>query len=187
MYIHLNVTCKNLKSIKPKLQKLLRTKRIDYVILNAGILSKITNINKVTYENIQEILKINVFANKEILDFFISKKFSLKSVIAISSGAALAPKIGWYLYCASKSALKFLIESYATEFKKIHFINISPGLIKTKMQTQICKINDKKISSVKKFKYLNRHNKVPTPDEVADNLIKKMVNLPRQRAVDIWI
>ena len=42
------------------------------------------------------------------------------------------------------------------------------------MQTQICKINDKKISSVKKFKYLNRHNKVPTPDEVADNLIKKI-------------
>ena len=170
----LKCTLKNLKSIKPKLQKLLRTKRIDYVILNAGILGKITNINKVTYENIQEILKINVFANKEILDFFISKKFSLKSVIAISSGAALAPKIGWYLYCASKSALKFLIESYATEFKKIHFINISPGLIKTKMQTQICKINDKKISSVKKFKYLNRHNKVPTPDEVADNLIKKI-------------
>ena len=123
----LKCNLKNLKSIKPKLQKLLRTKRIDYVILNAGILGKITNINKVTYENIQEILKINVFANKEILDFFISKKFSLKSVIAISSGAALAPKIGWYLYCASKSALKFLIESYATEFKKIHFINISPG------------------------------------------------------------
>ena len=71
----LKCNLKNLKSIKPKLQKLLRTKRIDYVILNAGILGKITNINKVTYENIQEILKINVFANKEILDFLSVKNF----------------------------------------------------------------------------------------------------------------
>ena len=44
----LKCNLKNLKSIKPKLQKLLRTKRIDYVILNAGILGKITNINKVS-------------------------------------------------------------------------------------------------------------------------------------------
>ena len=92
--------------------------------------------------------------------------------MAISSGAALSPKIGWFLYCSSKAAFKFLIESYAHEDIKRKFINISPGLIKTKMQKQICKVDEKKISSVKKFKKLNKTNQVPSADEVAKNILK---------------
>ena len=107
------------------------------------------------------------------------KKIKTKLIIAISSGAALAPKIGWYLYCSSKSAFKFLIESYALENTKIKFINVSPGLIKTKMQLQICKIDEKKIPSVNKFKILNKNNKVPTPDKVAENLISTVARLKK--------
>ena len=143
---------KNLKSIKKKLSVLINTKKLDYVFLNAGILGKIQNIHKSSLDEILEIFKINVLANKEILDFIIKKKIKTKLIVAISSGAALSPKIGWYLYCSSKSAFKFLIESYALENNKTKYINISPGLIKTKMQDQICKIDEKKISSVKKFK-----------------------------------
>ena len=109
--------------------------------------------------------------------YFIENKITTKLIIAISSGAALSPKIGWFLYCSSKAAFKFLIESYALEDRKRKFINISPGLIKTKMQTQICKIDEKKIPSVKKFKNLNKSNKVPSPDEVAENILSTIQNL----------
>ncbi len=44
------------------------------------------------------------------------------------------------------------------------------------MQDQICKIDEKKISSVKKFKILNRKNKVPLPDQVAENIINFIQN-----------
>ena len=74
-------------------------------------------------------------------------------------------------YLISKAAFKFLIESYALENKNIKFLNISPGLIKTKMQSQICSIDEKKISSVKKFKILNKKNLVPSSDYVAENLL----------------
>ena len=167
---------KNIKNIKIKLKKLLDIKKLDYVFLNAGILGEIKNINKIRYEDLNEIYKINVFANKEILDFFIENKITTKLIIAISSGAALSPKMGWFLYCSSKAAFKFLIESYALEDKKRKFINISPGLIKTKMQAQICKIDEKKIPSVKKFKKLNKNNKVPSPDEVAENILFTIQN-----------
>ena len=40
------------------------------------------------------------------------------------------------------------------------------------MQKQICKVDEKKISSVKKFKILNKTNQVPSADEVAKNIIK---------------
>ena len=176
-------TCnlKNLKSIKKNLKKLIDTKKIDYVILNAGILGKIERIQKVNSSELEEIFRINFFANKEIIDFLINKKIKTNLVVAISSGAALSPKVGWYLYCSSKSALKFLIESYAEEFPNRKFINISPGLIKTKMQDQICKINEKKIPSVKKFKKLNENNLVPMPDEVAKNILKTLSKLKNKK------
>ena len=166
---------KNPNNIKKKLSILINTRKLDYVFLNAGILGKIKNIQKISLDEIIEIYKINVMANKEILDFIIKKKIQL--IRGISSGAALSPKIGWYLYCSSKAAFKFLMESYAVEDKKRKYINISPGLIKTKMQNQICKIDEKKISSVKKFKLLNKKNKVPFPDEVAENILNTVQNL----------
>ena len=61
---------KNIKVIKKKLKKLLNTKKLDYVFLNAGILGKIKKINQVNYKEIEKIFKVNVFANKEILDYF---------------------------------------------------------------------------------------------------------------------
>ena len=155
---------------------------MDYVFLNAGILGEINLIEKIKFSQILEIYKINVLANKEILDFIIKKKIKTKLIIAISSGAALSPKIGWYLYCSSKSAFKFLIESYALENTKRKFINVSPGLIKTKMQSQICKVDEKKISSVKKFKILNKTNQVPTPDQVADNILRNIINLKKKNS-----
>ena len=171
---------RNIKSIKNKLKELLNTKKLDYVFLNAGMLGNIKKIDRVKYKEVEEILKVNVFANKEIIDFLIEKNIKTKLIVAISSGAALAPKLGWFLYCSSKAALKFLIESYAIEHKKFKFISISPGLIKTKMQKQICKINEKKIKSVKKFKELNKKNMVPSPNEVADNLINSIKLLKKK-------
>ncbi len=178
-----SVVCnlKEISKIKYKLKKLLNTKKIDYVFLNAGILGKINNISKISFNEINEIFKINVFANKEVLDYFVKNKIKTKLIVGISSGAALSPKFGWYLYCSSKSAFKFLIESYANEDPKRKFINISPGLIKTKMQNQICKVNEKKIYSVKKFKKLNRSNKVPTPNDVAKNIIKNLASMKNKK------
>ena len=176
--ISVNCDFNNLKDIDKKLQ-LLKIKKLDYVFLNAGILGNLKKINKIKTNEIFQILKINVLANKQILDFFIKKKIPVKLIIGISSGAALAPKLGWYLYCCSKSAFTFLIESYAVEDKERKYIKISPGLIKTKMQKKICSIDEKKIPSVAKFKILNKNNKVPSPDEVAENLIERVIRLKK--------
>ncbi len=175
-----NCNLKDLDKIKYKLKKLLKVKKIDYVFLNAGILGKIDKINKINFNQINEILRVNVFANKEIIDYLVRNKIYTKLIIAISSGAALSPKYGWYLYCSSKSALKFLIESYAVEHPKRKIISVSPGLIKTKMQDQICKVNEKKIYSVKKFKKLNLSNKVPNAYDVANNILKNLSKINKK-------
>jgi NAD(P)-dependent dehydrogenase (short-subunit alcohol dehydrogenase family) len=164
----------NIKNIKNKLKKLLNIKKIDYVFLNAGILGPIKKITSVKVKELEQVFKINFFSNKEILDYLIINKIKTKLIVAISSGAALRPKFGWYPYCSSKSAFKFLIESYSLEDPKRKFINIAPGLIKTKMQDAIYKVDEKKINSVKKFKDLNKRNKIPSPKEVAINILYKI-------------
>ena len=134
----------NLNSIDKALNRLLKTKKLDYVFLNAGILGKIDLMKNIKLKEIKEIFKINVFSNKKIIDYLIKKKIKIKLIIGISSGAAIFPKYGWYLYCSSKSALKYMFEAYALENPKIKFISLSPGLIKTKMQRQIYNVNEKK-------------------------------------------
>ena len=171
----------NIKNIKKKLKILLDTKKIDYVFLNAGILGPIKKITSINVKELEKVFKINFFSNKEILDYLIINKIKTKLIVAISSGAALKPKIGWYPYCSSKSAFKFLIESYALEEPTRKFVNIAPGLIKTKMQDLIFKVDEKKINSVKKFKDLNKKNKIPSPREVAINILNKINQLKVKR------
>ena len=178
---------KDLKKIKKKLKKLIDIKKIDYVFLNAGILGNIKKITEIKFNELEEIFKINFFSNKEILDYLIINKINTKLIIGISSGAALKPKFGWYSYCSSKSAFKFLIESYALEEPKRKFINIAPGLIKTKMQDLIFKVDEKKIKSVKKFKELNKKNKIPSANKVARNILDRInfLNVKTGQYIDI--
>jgi NAD(P)-dependent dehydrogenase (short-subunit alcohol dehydrogenase family) len=164
----------NIKDIKKKLKRLIDVKKIDYVFLNAGVLGEIKKITNINFNELEKVFKINFFSNKEILDYIILNKIKTRLIVAISSGAALKPKFGWYSYCSSKAAFKLLIESYALEEPKRKFINIAPGLIKTKMQDLIFKIDEKKINSVKKFKDLSKKNKIPSAKEVAKNILNKM-------------
>ena len=80
---------KKISSIKFKLKKLIDTKKIDYVFLNAGILGKIDKIEKINNKSLDTIFKINVFANKEIIDFLIKNKIKTKLIIAISRAQPL--------------------------------------------------------------------------------------------------
>ena len=75
-----------------------------------------------------------------------------------------------------------MLEAYAIEYPKIKFINLSPGLIKTKMQKQIYNINEKKIPSVKKFKKLNDLNKIPHPYTMAEKIINMLPRISKLKS-----
>ena len=170
--VQVKVDFNNLNLLEKKIIKMKLPKKIDFLILNAGILGKIKRIEKLSLDQFLEVLKINFLSNKVIIDSLIKKKIIIKNVIALSSGAAKSGKDGWALYCTSKSAFYQLINVYALEFNKIKFINLAPGLAKTKMQEQIFKVKDKKIKSVKKFQDLYKSNLISDPKIIAKNIIK---------------
>lgn len=175
--LDLKVNFLDLKNLKKKLISTKFPKKFDFVILNAGILGKIDLVKEISVNEFNNILKINFLSNKIIIDFLLNKKIKISNVIAISSGAAKSSKDGWGLYCCSKSAFLQLINTYSLEQKNTKFINCAPGLAKTKMQEQIYKVNNKKISSVKKFQKLYKENKILTPDKIANKIYNFMVKI----------
>ena len=170
-FIQIKVNFQKIKSLARIINKEKFPKKIDYLILNAGILGKIENISKISIEEFLKILKINFLSNKVIIDSLLKKKINIKNIIAISSGAAKSGKDGWSLYCTSKAAFYQLINIYALEYKKTKFINLAPGLAKTRMQEQIYKVKNKNITSVKKFQELYKKNRIASPEIVAQNII----------------
>lgn len=161
--------------------------RIDYIFLNAGKLGQIKKIEDSDVQSLMDIFSINLLPNKILIDRLLkNKKMPTKSVIAISSGAALKPKYGWFEYCVSKSALKMLIDSYAIENPELCFYSLAPGLIKTKMQKQIKQIDPIAIPSVEKFHQL--YDKMDSPKSVAEkiyNFLPRFADFPSGEFIDL--
>lgn len=169
--LQLKVNLNNLNNLQKKILKIKIPNKIDYLILNAGILGKIDKIKNISVNEFLKILKINFLSNKVIIDSLLKKKIKIKNVIAISSGAAKAGKDGWVLYCTSKAAFYQLINIYDLEYKNIKFINLAPGLAKTRMQEEIYMVKKKYINSVKKFQKLYKMNKISSPEIIAKKIV----------------
>ena len=125
---------------------LLKAANISKITLinNAGTLGKIGPLQKLDVATIESTIKLNT-----VVPFICSAAFikltdgwtAKKTIINISSGAALKPYFGWSMYCSSKAAVNMLTQTLATE--QAHFANgvkvlaIAPGVVDTDMQTQI--------------------------------------------------
>jgi len=140
---------------------------LDMVILNAGVLGEIQEMEKTSVEALKKVMDINVYANKIILDFL--KPMHPAQVIAISSGASVNGNFGWSAYSMSKSSLNMLIQLYAQEMPQTHLTSFAPGLISTPMLNGLIKnVDPQRYPSVKKL----YDGEKRTADEAAQMLIE---------------
>ena len=124
---------------------------IEVVYLNAGMLGEIKEMKHLSTNEIKEVLDLNVFANKELLD--ILSKSKVKNVIGISSGAALKGSKGWGAYSLSKSSLNMLLNLYAKEMLNTKILAVAPGVIETPMTDIIrFEVDDNIFTSAKVLK-----------------------------------
>ena len=72
--LQIKVNFKNLNILKKTILKTKIPNKIDYLILNAGILGKIDKINNISANEFLDILKINFLSNKILIDILIKKK-----------------------------------------------------------------------------------------------------------------
>ena len=110
---------------------------VDLVILNAGIKGVVGHLPEVPVNVMKEVMAVNVFANKAIIDHLLISGKSMEQVIGISSGASRNGSAGMGAYSLSKASLNLLLKVYSSENPGIHFSTIAPGLVRTPMMDQL--------------------------------------------------
>ncbi|WP_457599148.1 SDR family NAD(P)-dependent oxidoreductase [Hydrogenimonas sp.] len=142
---------------------------IDMAILNAGILGKIEEMGQTPLYEIEEVMTVNVWANKAIIDALASLQIPVRQIVGISSGAAVNASKGWGSYSLSKSALNMLLRLYSREMVDTHFTALAPGVIDTPMVQQITEeVDPVRYPSAQRLK----NGPIMDPKEAAGRLIE---------------
>lgn len=125
---------------------------------NAGTLGEIAPLEKLEAEVIEQVFKLNTVVPYICSAAFIrlTREISAeKSVLNISSGAAMKPYFGWSTYCGSKAALNMLTQNLALEQQDltngVKVLAIAPGVVDTDMQAQIRKSDKDDFKEVERF------------------------------------
>ncbi len=163
----------NLGNLEHHLERLLSDcLRLDLVVLNAGILGRIRPIGNTDVHDLEHLMRVNVWANKMILDWLTERAIPVTQVIAISSGAAVNMNYGWGGYSLSKAALNNLIALYAAEMPDTHLTALAPGLVDTAMQDYLCgEVDSGEFPSVQKLKDARGTEAMPDPDRAAAHIL----------------
>ncbi|MCD6212853.1 MAG: SDR family NAD(P)-dependent oxidoreductase, partial [Sulfurovum sp.] len=122
--------------LKAEIKAFIENHAFDIVILNAGLLGEIKTLAQTDLNEIKEVMEVNVWANKELIDT-LNEYAHVKQIVGISSGAAVNGSKGWGAYSLSKAGLNMLLSVYAKELPGIHFTALAPGVIDTPMVRRI--------------------------------------------------
>lgn len=115
-----------------------RLATLDLVILNAGVLGEIRDLGDTALDDVKQVMEINVWANKAIMDWLLDWGRPVGQVVMMSSGAAVLGNRGWGGYALSKATLNMLARLYAHEFAPTHVSALAPGIIDTPMMDHLC-------------------------------------------------
>lgn len=175
-YYHLCLDLTNSKQMKSDIHEFLKNQQhFDLVILNSGVLGEIKLMNDVSVEEMKDVMEINVWANKTLLDQLFAMHVKIKQVVGMSSGAALRSTPGWGSYALSKASLDMLMNIYAKEYPETHFCGFAPGLVDSEIQEYIYSLEDTdKYPSAKKLQEARYTELMPDAITIAPMLIDGM-------------
>ncbi|MGJ8652052.1 MAG: SDR family NAD(P)-dependent oxidoreductase [Opitutaceae bacterium] len=161
----------------------------DMVVLNAGKLGEIRDMQATPLDDLRETMEVNVWSNKWILDALFSEVGSIQQVVAISSGASKSGSRGWNGYSVSKAALNMLVQLYAGEVTHTHFTSLAPGLVDTAMQDYLTNLPaDDRFAPLEILKSAKGTDLMPDGETCARKLIDafpKLLNMESGSYADI--
>ena len=151
-------------------------------INNAATLAPIGPVSRKNPADLISNMNINIVSQVLFMAQLISafqQHDCRKSIVNISSGAAVNPYAGWSLYCMSKAGTEAFVRSTAVEQEReahpFHLVNVSPGVIDTEMQGSIRASSVEDFPSIDRFVGLKQSGALQTPQHVA-SIIARIVN-----------
>jgi NAD(P)-dependent dehydrogenase (short-subunit alcohol dehydrogenase family) len=147
--------------------------KLDWVILNAGVLGTVSDIQESPMYELKQTMDINLWSNKILLDTLLELPIQFPQVVAISSGAAVNAHRGWGGYSLSKAGLNVLMKLYSEEVPDTHFVAMAPGLVDTRMQEYLCEeVDDPRFVSLERIRNARNTPDMPNPPELAPVLVQ---------------
>jgi short-subunit dehydrogenase len=137
----------NLKNIINKI--IIKFKKIDILINNAGIWGPIGNFEKTKWSEWIEAININLIASIYLIKAILPsmKKNNFGRIIQLSGGGATAPMPNFSSYAVSKTGIVRFVESIAEECRRfdISINSVAPGAMNTRMLDIALKAGRKKV------------------------------------------
>jgi benzil reductase ((S)-benzoin forming) len=154
------------------------------VVHNAGVLSPIGPASRKAPDDVSANLQANFVSGILFLTECV-RRFQeagcRKTVLNISSGAALKEYPGWSLYGASKAGLEHFVRTLAAEQRSEAFpfraANVDPGVMDTAMQETIRGATPDDFPSVGRFLQLKNEGHLAAPADVA-RAVLRIASLP---------
>ena len=154
--------------------------KIDVLVNNAGVINPIAPIHDFDENELDKLLKINVFgsflAMREAL--IIMRHQQDGTIVNITSGAAYKPYEGWGAYGSSKAAMNMMTRIAAAENaeKNIHVFAIAPGVFASNMQDTIRQTPAEKFPPLQKFIELHEKGYLSDPADVGSLIAQVGLN-----------
>ncbi len=160
-------------------QLLGRLDRLDLAVLNAGVMGRFDDMANVGLDDMKEVMEINLWANKTVIDALFSQGRTVGQVVAISTGASINGHRGFAGYSISKAALNMLTKLYAHERPETHFCALAPGVIDTIMPDMLCSMPpDERFPALNALRAKRGTWEMPSPKQAAVRLIDTFGRLP---------
>ena len=179
-HMRINADLMDKKDIK-RLLGSLKGKRLDGLLNVAGI-GEYKPVEKLTVEEFEETLRLNVVAPFLLTKALLAKlaKSRLSLVLNIGSGAGVAPFKNRVAYCTSKFAMRGMTLTFADEFqgRKPHFCLITLGSVITTFGGKSIEKQEKLLREGKKAAF--------TPEWVAQRLVEIIKDPGRKPEVILY-
>ncbi|MFP4154784.1 MAG: SDR family NAD(P)-dependent oxidoreductase [Halothiobacillaceae bacterium] len=178
------------EAIGPAINRLLAgVGRLELVILNAGVLGEIADLQDTDLESLKQVMEINVWANKTLIDALIGRGVAVGQIVGISSGAAVLGNRGSSGYALSKAALNMLLRLYARELPQAHVSALAPGLIDSRMIDTLCSASDPvRFPALERIRAARGTDRMLAPREAAERVLSvlpALLDFPSGEFVDI--
>jgi NAD(P)-dependent dehydrogenase (short-subunit alcohol dehydrogenase family) len=112
--------------------------RVARLFLNAGVFGqRIAPMAAVPYEDIDYVMRLNVWANKLLLDLLLEGGVKIETCVASSSIAGVRARAGFSSYAISKAALNMMMKLYAQENPSTFFAVLGLCFVDTRLSRHI--------------------------------------------------
>lgn len=148
---------------------------IDLAILNAGTFPLADNKGRVPVSEVTNLMQVNVWANKVIIDTLLKTIPNVYQVVAISCGKLISNIRQLHTFALSKSILNKWIRLYSREAPATHFSALAPGLVDTDLIDKLLDLPQEDDSPpVRELLAMQEKGLIFSPDYAANFLVEAM-------------